>query len=241
MLVHNPGAIGKQPGAMAEPSQGGATQRVRQRVGVEVVALLEEELSSSDLTTLLLSVAAKRAGAVTAGRLLSLSAGDRFTRAAAGDARVLTALEHRLWQLLPERFEAIELSPLAPLGIFLALAGVAQNRVVTTMRGSEVVSDATARWPWRPLAAAESVQRTRSSSGRQPSCAPRPTVWRPGSKGSFPAPQSCLQQARSWERGGAGRTPAGTAARLGGHPWRSTARVHPMARGLHRLPARRCR
>lgn len=45
--------------------------------------------------------------------------------------------------MLPPSFKALELSPVAPLGISSAVAGVAQSRVVSTGRGSEVVSDAT--------------------------------------------------------------------------------------------------
>jgi len=71
----------------------------------------------------------------------------------------VTALEHRIWQLLPERFQALELSPLAPLGICSALAGVDQNRVVSTMRGPEVVSDAT------NVLALEAARRRRAHSG----------------------------------------------------------------------------
>ncbi len=143
---------------MSDLADHGATRRVRQRAGADALRLLEEELSQSDLTTLLLSVATARAAKVVPGRLLSSSAGDRFTELAASDPRTMTALEHRLWNLLSEQFRAVELSPLAPLGICSALAGVGQNRVVSTMRGSEVVSDAT------NVLALEAARRRRTSS-----------------------------------------------------------------------------
>lgn len=120
-----------------------AAQRVRQAAGGDVVRVLEQDLAPTDLTTLLMSVATSRATRVTPGRLLSSSARDRFTRPAGSDPRAVAALEARLWQLLPANFEGLELSPLAPLGISSALAGVAQSRVISTVRGSEVVSDAT--------------------------------------------------------------------------------------------------
>lgn len=116
----------------------GASERVRQHVGDELVHLLES-LPAPDLTSLLLPVAASRAARVPPSRLL---ADNRFTRSSRVDPRVLTATEHRIWEALPERFEGVELSPLAPQGTY-ALAGVHQNRVVTTMRGHEVVADAT--------------------------------------------------------------------------------------------------
>ncbi len=116
---------------------------MRQAAGRDVVRVLEQDLAPTDLTTLLVSVATSRASRVAPGRLLSSSQRDRFTRPAGGDPRVFAALEARLWRLLPATFEGLELSPVAPLGISSALAGVAQSRVVSTARGSEVVSDAT--------------------------------------------------------------------------------------------------
>jgi hypothetical protein len=113
-------------------------ERVRRDVGAEVVHALES-LSNPDLTALLLPIAAVRATATPLARLLQ---DNRFTRPSTADPRAIAALEHRLWQALPEQFEGVELSPLAPQGTYAA-AGVHQNQVVTTMRGHEVVSDAT--------------------------------------------------------------------------------------------------
>lgn len=135
-----------------------ATERVRQAAGDDVMRLLEQDLPQSDVTTLLMSVATSRAAKVAPGKLLSSSARDRFTRPAVGDPGVVAALEAKLWQLLPASFEGLELSPVAPLGISSALAGVAQSRVVSTARGSEVVSDAT------NVLALEAARRRRAGS-----------------------------------------------------------------------------
>ena len=62
---------------------------------------------------------------------------------AASDARRVAAVEARLWQLLPADFAGIDLSPVTPLGTCSAVAPVSQNRVVTTVRSTEVVSDST--------------------------------------------------------------------------------------------------
>jgi hypothetical protein len=45
--------------------------------------------------------------------------------------------------LLPTDFTGIELSPVTPLGTCTAVAPVSQNRIVATVRGTEVVSDST--------------------------------------------------------------------------------------------------
>jgi hypothetical protein len=52
-------------------------------------------------------------------------------------------VEARLWALLPDEFAGVDLSPVAPLGTCSAVGPVSQDRVISTTRGSEVVSDAT--------------------------------------------------------------------------------------------------
>jgi hypothetical protein len=68
---------------------------------------------------------------------------DRFVQPAACDPRRVVAVEARLWQLLPAEFVGLDLSPVTPLGTCSAVAPVSQNRVVSTVRGTEVVSDST--------------------------------------------------------------------------------------------------
>jgi hypothetical protein len=100
-------------------------------------------LPPTDLQTLLIDVARTRAGQVTPAGVLRRWQHDRFVRPAAADPRGVAAVEARLWQLLPTEFTGVELSPVAPLGTCTAVAPLSQNRVVTTVRGTEVVSDST--------------------------------------------------------------------------------------------------
>ncbi len=100
-------------------------------------------LSPADLQTLLLDVSHHRAAAVTPARLSRRWREDRYVRPATADPRRLWALEARLWELLPRQFAGIELSPVAPLGACSALGPVSQDRVISTVRGTEVVSDPT--------------------------------------------------------------------------------------------------
>jgi hypothetical protein len=104
---------------------------------------LTRRLPPADLQTLLLAVARARAGQVTPADVMRRWQQDRFVRPAAADPRRLAAVEARLWQLLPAEFTGVELSPVAPLGTCTAVGPVSQNRVVTTVRGTEVVSDST--------------------------------------------------------------------------------------------------
>ncbi|NLT56229.1 MAG: hypothetical protein GXX79_17070 [Actinomycetales bacterium] len=127
-----------------------------------VRALLERDLSPTDLQTLLLSVAAARAEAVTPARVLRRWREDRFVRPSTTDPRALASLEARLWDLLPPTVDGVELSPVAPLGTCSVVSGTGQHRQVTTVRGTEVVGD-----PTNALAVEAAARRARQDrSGR---------------------------------------------------------------------------
>ena len=91
----------------------------------------------------LADVLSHRAGRVTAADVRRRWATDRLVSPSASDPRVLSAFEARLWQCVPEDVDGVELSPVTPFGTCAALAGIGQDRVVSTARGSEVVSDST--------------------------------------------------------------------------------------------------
>jgi hypothetical protein len=127
----------------SERSGEAAERRVWGAVAAGTRHELETGLAPTDLQTLLMAVARARAERVTAARVLQRWRQDRFVRPAAADPRRLARLEARLWQLLPDRFAGVDLSPVAPLGTCSALAPVDQHRVVSTIRGTEVLSDPT--------------------------------------------------------------------------------------------------
>ena len=68
---------------------------------------------------------------------------DRFMGPASVDPRAAAEFDLLALSLLPDGCEALELSPVAPLGTVAAVATVDQNNVLTTARNSEVVADAT--------------------------------------------------------------------------------------------------
>jgi hypothetical protein len=105
--------------------------------------VLRTGLSPTDLQTLLLDLVRGRAAVVTPARLMQRWRQDRFVRPAGSDPRRLAAVEAALWSALPDRFAGVELSPVTPLGSVSAMSSVGQNRVLATVRGSEVVSDPT--------------------------------------------------------------------------------------------------
>ncbi|MEO3774119.1 hypothetical protein [Micromonospora sp. B9E7] len=100
-------------------------------------------LSGADLRSLLLGVARDRAAIVRPSEVVRRWREDRFVRPAGVDPRVLARMEARMWQLLPADVSGVELSPVVPVGTCSAVGPVSQNRIVTTMRASEVLSDPT--------------------------------------------------------------------------------------------------
>lgn len=84
---------------------------------------------------------------------------DRFVQLSYIDQRTLVELDLHLLAAAAD-FEAVELSPLAPLGSTSSVALTTQNRVVSTVRGTEVVSDPT------NVLALESARRLREDPAR---------------------------------------------------------------------------
>jgi hypothetical protein len=105
-------------------------------------AALTSELPASQLWTLLLDVMQRRAAERTPSDLARQWARDRFVQPAYIDQRTLVALDGHLLAAA-HQFEAIELSPLAPLGAASVVGPTSQNKIVSALRGTEVVSDPT--------------------------------------------------------------------------------------------------
>ena len=105
--------------------------------------MLKRGLPPTDLQTVLIAAAKARAEQVTPAGVMRRWQQDRFVQPAASDSRHLAPVEARLWQLLPAEFTGIDLSPVTPLGTCASVGPVSQNRVVATVRSTEVVSDST--------------------------------------------------------------------------------------------------
>ena len=94
---------------MTETDSRSAIERVWAPVLADPSTALEQHLDPSDLHTLLLSVSKTRALTVTPSRLTQRWQHDRYVRPSAGDPRSVWRVEARLWELLPEEFDAIDL------------------------------------------------------------------------------------------------------------------------------------
>jgi hypothetical protein len=115
---------------------------VRDGIDEAAYAALADDLAASELWSLLLDVLERRALQRSPPDLLRQWSRDLFTRPAAIDQRTLVALDGHLLAAA-SAFEAIELSPLAPLGVCSRTGLASQNKVVSALRGTEVVSDPT--------------------------------------------------------------------------------------------------
>jgi hypothetical protein len=119
------------------------TRRIERQTGVPGLVDRLLGLPAADLRSLLLETMRRRAEQVDSADVLRRYRDDRFVRPSSVDAGRLRAVEDTALDLLPDGFEALALSPVAPLGAVAAVAGLSQNLTVSTVRGSEVVSDST--------------------------------------------------------------------------------------------------
>ena len=103
---------------------------------------LARGMAGTELWSLLLEVVRERARARGPAELRAQYRRDRFVRPSPIDLRTAVELDGHLLAAADE-FEAIELSPVAPLGVCSTIAVTDQHRVLTALRGTEVVSDPT--------------------------------------------------------------------------------------------------
>src|SRR5688572_23586260 len=103
---------------------------------------LTEELPASRLWSLLLDVAEARATGRRPAELLKEWGRDRVVLPAIVDQRTLVEVDGHLLSAA-SAFEAIELSPVAPLGVCAIMGHASQNKVLSALRGTELVADPT--------------------------------------------------------------------------------------------------
>jgi hypothetical protein len=129
--------------------------------GLEDAAVdaLAEGLPASGVWSLLLGVLARRARQRSPAELLRQWERDRFLQPSYIDQRTLNELDGHLLAAAAG-FEAIELTPLAPLGACSVLGLASQNKTVSALRGTEVVSDPT------NVLALECARRLRQDAGQ---------------------------------------------------------------------------
>ena len=142
-------AAGDQPDPLIE--------RIQREASVpDLLDVLGDRLAPTDLQSLLLEVFRRRAAAITPGQLLASYERNRFARPSGIDPRLAADVDRLAFSMLPSGFELLELSPVCPLGTNAAVATVDQNKVLSALRGTEVVAD-----PTNVLALEAAVRRRR--------------------------------------------------------------------------------
>ena len=114
----------------------------REGLGAAARDALASGMPASEVWSLLLGVLEERAKQRTPANLRQQWERDRFVQPCYVDQRTLNELDGHLLAAAAA-FEAVELSPLAPLAVSSAVALASQNKIVSTIRGTEVVSDPT--------------------------------------------------------------------------------------------------
>ena len=119
-------------------------RRIIQKTGIpNLMDILTRQLSATDFQSLLLQVFQKRIYAITPQQLLKYYEENRFVQPSAIDPLHFLAFDQMAFQDLPAGFERMELAPVAPLGTCKVVATVNQDKVLTALRNTEVVSDCT--------------------------------------------------------------------------------------------------
>lgn len=119
-------------------------QRILREAGApDLIDVLVERIAPSDLHSLLLAVYRRRAEQLTPADILRGYEQRRRVRPAELPPARLGEIERLAASLLPQGYEQIELSPIAPLGAVSAITQLGQDAALATIANAEVVSDAT--------------------------------------------------------------------------------------------------
>jgi hypothetical protein len=106
--------------------------------------LLASEMSGTELNTLLLEVFARQTSNMSPGDLLSLYRKNRLVKPADLPVIAMREMELDYLRLLNKHgFEPIELSPVSSLGSCAVVGVTHQHKVLSALRGTEVLADAT--------------------------------------------------------------------------------------------------
>ena len=120
------------------------TDRIERELGMPGLAeRLGEHLEPSDMQSLLLDVYRRLVRRRSTASVLADYTRNRFVEPSPVSPARYVEWERLALSLLPNGFDAIELSPVCPLGASAAMGGLEQDRVISTIRNTEVVSDST--------------------------------------------------------------------------------------------------
>ena len=105
--------------------------------------VMGSQVSGADLTSFLLEVMQRRTERLSPTDVLRRARSDRLVESGIVDARAVHRAIAAIIAVIPDAFEFVELSPVAPLGTHSTVATVHQHKVVSTVRATEVAADPT--------------------------------------------------------------------------------------------------
>jgi hypothetical protein len=110
----------------------------------QLIEILSEKLSGSELNSVLLEVFHRRSKNIKPAELLRLYDENRFVKPSDLPAIELRRIELELFKLFDKHsFKSLELSPVSILGSCSVVATADQNKILSALRGTEVLADAT--------------------------------------------------------------------------------------------------
>lgn len=119
-------------------------ERIERRAGVPGLAsILADQLSPTDLQSILLEVYRIRGNRMRPSAVLADYESNRFVRPSAVSPICNVRWEQIAFSHLPQGFQPVALAPVCPLGTNSVVAPIDQNWAVATARNTEVVSDST--------------------------------------------------------------------------------------------------
>lgn len=110
-----------------------------------IPALLDQlkKLKPTDQQSILLELFKYRTDKLTPPQVLQQYSNNRFVKPSSVPPLKINEFENLAFRLIPETFDQMRFSPVAPLGSCSVLGTVDQNKVVSTIRNTEVCADPT--------------------------------------------------------------------------------------------------
>jgi hypothetical protein len=169
-------------------------ERVSAETGIpRLLPALANEIALSDVQSLLMH--AYQARTANFGESDLRRAAERSLVASSKvDARLLNQFDRTAYEVASE-FEAVELSPVGPLGMNHVLGGIDQNNVLTTIRNAEVLGDPTTALALECWRRRQNQARPRPRNGSlvlQSTSGAHATVRPAGLYAALPIVSSCL-------------------------------------------------
>lgn len=110
----------------------------------DLVERLSEQLTGSELNSLLLEVFNKKVSRMSPAELLRQYETNRFVQPSPTDMTGLLEKELQILRMLRHHhFQPVELSPVAPLGSCSVVGTADQRKIISALRNTEVLADAT--------------------------------------------------------------------------------------------------